>query len=456
MNQTSSDTLDATAVSATAEAPALLGGLRGHSEAPSAQDTASPLTLSADDSAWNILYGAIVKGLGTSPQNFQLVYPMTSWNWPTNNLGYTSAAQYDFCATIPQWSATGAYVSSGATYDGAYQQFLNCIMLDTTDPALQQKIVAAQNNLTQSTQNYQTQLNQATAAYNSQVTGNNPTFTAWLASPAGFAYNAQLTAAMNQVTENQAVLTALTQQQKTPNIANAQAAAADQDYYTKLSDPTLSGNPPVPSWSLALASQQWVNQVQGGGATPGSISFGNNSAAYSYSNTWAQGSTSVGSWFWQVYANASWQQISEFYTDSSLTCTISFKAWDTIGITPGKWYSGTNVFKNGPFTQGYTAYEQAGSTWMFGAGGVVPCFKTAMLVCYQPTISISVSQSTYQQFQQNWSASGGIQVGPFQIGGSSGGSSMNWSQSGDSMTLEVTSTSLVPLIFGVNIAVQPQ
>lgn len=61
-----------------------------------------------------------------------------------------------------------------------------------------------------------------------------------------------------------------------------------------------------------------------------------------------------------------------------------------------------------------------------------------------------------QQFQQIWSAAGGIQVGPFQIGGSSGGSSLNRTQSASGMTLTVTSTSLMPLIFGVNIAIQPQ
>jgi len=106
---------------------------------------------------------------------------------------------------------------------------------------------------------------------------------------------------------------------------------------------------------------------------------------------------------------------------------------------------------------GYTATEQSSSTaWMFGEGGVVPAFKTGMLVCYQPTITVSVSQSTYQSFNQQWSAAGGVQVGPFQIGGSGGGATLNWTQTGSSMSMNVASTSNVPLIFGVNLAVQPQ
>lgn len=402
------------------------------------------------------MYGALVSGINASPKTFQLVYPMTGWDWPTNALGYTSAAQYNFCATIPQWSATGAYTSSGTTYNGAYQQFLNTIMLNTTDPALQLEIAGATNNLTQTTVAYQTALNQAQAAYNSSVTGNNPTFTDWLGSLAGAGYNTAITAAVGQMTAAQAVLTALTSQQTTPNIAAAQLAVANQAYFTKLQDPTLAGFPAVPGWSLSTTSQQWVTQAQGGGANPGSISFSNSSSAYSYANTWAQGSTSVGSWFWQVYANGQWQQASEFYADSSLSCTISFKSWGTIGITPSGWYSGTNALRNGPYKQGYSANQQDGTTWMFGEGGVVPCFKTGMLVCYQPTISITVSKSTYNKFQSSWSAAGGVQVGPFQIGGSGGGSSLKWSSSGDNMTLSVVSSSTIPLILGVNIALQPQ
>jgi hypothetical protein len=415
------------------------------------------LALDPNATAWSLLYGALIQGLGVSPQNFQLIYPMTSWNWPTNNIGFTSAVQYDFCATIPQWSAVGAYVSSGETYDSAYQQFLNTILLYTTNPTLQQQITAAQNNLTQAAQNLQSVLVQALSTYNSTVTGNDPTYTNWLATPAGLVYSSQINSLSLQVTQAQNVVNQLANEQTTPNISNALTAFLNPAYQTKLNDPTLSGFPPVPGWSLSMSSQQWVNQAQGGGGNGGSISFSNSSAAYDYSNTWAQGSVSDEGWFWSAYANGSWQQINEFSADSSLSCTISFKAWDTIAITPSKWYSGTTAFRNGPFAPGYTATSQPGSTaYMFGEGGIVPCFKTGMIVCYQPTITINVSESTYQSFQQQWSAAAGIQVGPFQIGGSAGGTQLNWSQTASGMSLNVASTSNTPLIVGVNIAVQPQ
>jgi len=438
--------------------PHIPGGSRGQLSSAAlatAQTTAS--NLNPNDTAWSILYGALTQSLGLNPQTFQLIYPMTSWNWPPNNLGYTNSAQYDFCATIPQWSAVGGYVSSGATFDNAYQQLLNCVVLYSTNPALQQQILKAQNNVTQISQQLQTASAQALNTYNQSVTNNNPTYTAWLGSPAGAGYAAQINSLTLQLTQAQNVVTQLANEQTTPNIANALQAFGNQAYYTQLSDSNLSAFPKVPAWNISQSADEWTQQVQGGGGTGGSVTFANASAAYDYSNTWARGSMDVGGSFWGVYANGSWQQTNQFYSDSSLSCTISFAAWDTIAITPSKWYSGTTAFRNGPFDPGYTSTQQPGSTaWMFGSGGIAPCFKTGMLVCYQPSITLDVSQSTYQSFDQQWSAAGGIQIGPFQIGGSGGGTQLNWTEKGSAMSLQVASQSDIPLIFGVTVAVQPQ
>jgi hypothetical protein len=411
-------------------------------------------TLSQNDTAWAILYGALLEGLGLTPQNFQLIYPMTSWNWPTENRGFTSGAQYDFCSIIPQWSAVGAYVSSGDRYNTAYQQFLNSILPPTSDPTQQAAINAAQNNLTQANSNYQGVLGEAQTTYSNTVTDNNPSFTDWLQTSAGLGFAAEINSAAADLSSAQSAYNDLV---TNTNLSNALAASSNHAFYTQLDDSTLTSFPPVPGWSIALSSQQWLNQVQGGGGTGGSISFGNSDAAFDYSNTWAQGSTSVGGDFWSVFADGSWQQVSQFLSDSSLTCTISFAAWDTISITPSDWYSGTNVFRNGPFKPGVTATQaEGGSSWMFGEGGLVPMFKSSMLVCYQPTITISVSQATFDSFQQQWSAATGIQVGPFRIGGSSGGTALSWSQTTSGMSTRVVSTSTTPLIFGVEVALQPQ
>ncbi len=89
-----------------------------------------------DQNPWGLLYRALINSLGASPSNFQLVYPFTTWTWPTQNVGYVSAAQYDFCSTAPQWSAVGAFSSSGDRVNQAYGAFLDVIVAATDDPKL--------------------------------------------------------------------------------------------------------------------------------------------------------------------------------------------------------------------------------------------------------------------------------------------------------------------------------
>jgi hypothetical protein len=431
-------------------AQSLIGGPGGH--VSNAALEAAPMA--PNDAAWSLLYGAIVGGLGQNPASFQLVYPFTSWNWPTNPTGFTTAAQYDFCSTMPQWSATGNYLSTGVHYDGAYQQFLNLIVASTSDPVLAQQILTAQNNLTNGSNQLQTVYQQAVATYNSSVPSGTPVFTEWLTTPPGQGWAAQIQTASNNVSSLQGVLNSLTAQTKNPNLTAALQALVNQKYYVSITNGTNLN--PVPQWNLSQDAAAWVQQVQGGGGQGGSISFSNAQGSYDYSQTWAQGSASVSGWFWSVYAGGSWQNVSTFYQDSSLQATISFVAWDQIGITPAQWYSGTNVFKNGPFYTGYSAYPTPGMTNMFGPKGVVAAFKTNMLVGYQPSIEVTVSNSTYQSFQQTWSGAGGFAIGPFRFGGSGSGSSLSWSQSGSQWTLKTASTSTVPIIFGVNLAIQPQ
>lgn len=415
--------------------------------------------LAQNATSWSLLYGALINGLGLSAQNFQLIYPMMSWDWPTNNVGFTNAPQYDFCATIPQWSAVGAYISSGATFDSAYQQFLNTISLKTTNLQLQNQIDDAEDQLTQAAGKLQITSAQAEATYNKSVTNNDPTFTEWLASPAGLGYGSQIESQTKIMKQAQAVLDELVTQQDTPNISDALDAMNSDIYRTSLVDPNLpnlSSFPAVPSYSISKTSKQWTSQVQSGVGTGGSLSFSNSNEGYDYSNTWAQTSASMGGWFWSVYDNGSWEQVTQFSTDSSLTCTISFAAWDIISITPSKWYSGVSAFKNGPFKDGYTSFSQPGSkAYMFGEGGIVPCLKTGMLVGYQPTVVINVNMSTFNSFAQQWSTATGIQVGPFQFGGSGGGSQLKWTTNQSGMSLNMTSTSNVPLIFGVTVDVLP-
>src|SRR5215831_14019558 len=50
-----------------------------------------------DQKPWSLLYKALIDSIGADPKTFQLVYPFTSWNRPTQQAGFISSAQFNFC-----------------------------------------------------------------------------------------------------------------------------------------------------------------------------------------------------------------------------------------------------------------------------------------------------------------------------------------------------------------------
>ncbi|MEO5825133.1 MAG: hypothetical protein ABIR59_04545 [Gemmatimonadales bacterium] len=43
---------------------------------------ATPATASDNDKAWGLMYEAITDGIGADPNNFQVIYPFITWDWP--------------------------------------------------------------------------------------------------------------------------------------------------------------------------------------------------------------------------------------------------------------------------------------------------------------------------------------------------------------------------------------
>lgn len=408
----------------------------------------------SNDRAWNLLYGAIVDGLGVSPQNFQLIYPFTTWDWPIAANGYTTAAQWDFCSAVPQFSATGQYTSGGTAFNDAYGSMLNVVSAATSDPKLAADILQANNMLQLATNNYDTTYAQAVAAYTKETGGsNNPTFTLWLSSTGGRSWSAKLESAWKNVQAQQSVYNQLLSETTTPGLNDALTRLANKDYYTQYQDPSLSGFPLVPAYSLGMDATTWLNKVKAGtGGSSGQIGFANSQSQYDYSKTWAGGSASVGNFFWAVNVGGSWERIDEFASDASLQVEIDFEAWDQISIQASRWYNGAFVtqIKNGPFIRGYSAYGDSGNA-VWGENGIMSVQKVGMIVCYKPSFKITVSESSFKAFSERWSVCSGIRIGPFSFSGGGGQSSSGWVANASNNTFSGTSTAETALIMGVNI-----
>jgi len=436
-------------------------------------DALDPLALSSEhplvlpgatddnDKAWNHLYGAMVDGLNISPSNFQLIYPFTTWDWPIVPAGYTSAAQWDFCSTVPQFSATGEYTSAGTAFNDSYGAMLNIVSAATSDPKLKADIEQARNMLQLAVNNYDTIYKQSVDAYGTETGGTNtPPYTEWLGTMGGRSWQAQLDSAWQNVQAQQNVYNQLLSETTTPGLKDAQDRLGNQDYYTKLQDPSLSAFPAVPGYSIGMDATTWLNKVQAGtGGSSGKIGFSNSQAQYDYKKTWAGGSASVKKVFWSVNVGGSWERIDEFSSDSSLSVEVSFKAWDQISITASRWYNGAFVtgIQKGPFIRGYSPYGDTGTKAVWGPEGIMSAQKVGMFVCYKPAFSITVSSSTFKAFSEKWEVSAGLRIGPFSFSGGGGSSSSGWRSDSSTNTFSGESTAETALIMGTSInLINPQ
>ncbi|MEN3332743.1 MAG: hypothetical protein V7641_2108 [Blastocatellia bacterium] len=424
-----------------------------------------PLTTAAfaddNDKAWNHLYGAMIEGLGVLPSNFQLIYPFTTWDWPITPIGFTSAAQWDFCSAVPQFSATGQYTSAGTAFNDAYTSMLNVVKAATTDPQLEAQIAQARNMLQLAANNYDTIYAQSKVAYLSETGGSNtPPYTEWLGTFGGRSWMIQLDSAYKNVQAQQAVYNQLLSETTTPGLKDAQTRAINQDYYTKLQDPSLSTFPAVPGYSLGMDATTWLNKARAGtGGSSGEVGFSNSQQEYDYKKTWAGGSSSVGNFFWSVNVGGSWERIDEFASDSALKVSVSFKAWDQISIQAGRWYNGAFVtgIANGPFIRGYSPYGSSSDKAVWGKGGIMSVQKVGMVVCYKPAFTVTVSESTFSAFSEKWNVSAGLRIGPFSFGGGGGSASSGWKADAATKTFSGTSTAETALIMGTNInLINPQ
>jgi len=421
-------------------------------------DAAALQAADYDQKPWGLLYRALTEAIGASPDTFQMVYPFTTWAWPTPPVGFIGTAQYDFCSTSPQWSAVGAFASGGDRFNQAYQEFLNVIPAATDDPSLRQRIKAADDAVTAASNGYTLAYTQARSVYADEVTDNDPTFTEWLGSPAGAGWQLKISSMQTKMEQAQVTYNALVAQASTPGLGEAQKQMANHDFWAKLNDPALAKFPLVPNWSVAQNASDWIDAVQAGqGPAGATMGFNNRDASYDYSKTWAGGSAKIRQLFWQVRVAGKWERISEFETDNELNVAVEFEALDHIQIQPSDWYNGPFVRskRNGPFVKGYSAFGGDGTQAVFGEKGFFGLLKTGMYVGYKPTFTITASKASFSKFSEKFKASTGLRIGPFTFEADGGSEKAGWTLSESGRSFTGTTSSEQPLIVGIAISKLP-
>lgn len=88
---------------------------------------------------------------------------------------------------------------------------------------------------------------------------------------------------------------------------------------------------------------------------------------------------------------------------------------------------------------------------MFGENGFLPLLKTGMVVAAGMSFTISVDQSTFSQFSEQFSAATSLRIGPFTLDAAGGSEKAGWKADASSMTFSGTSTSTDPQIIGCTV-----
>jgi hypothetical protein len=190
-----------------------------------------------NQNSWAILYGALAGNLGLSPENFQLIYPNITWDWPVEKLKYIGPAAYNAMSTIPDFSAIGKNTSTGTLFNDKYIKFLNVIDPATSDPVLRGEIERANQALTDATGNYARTMQQAKSDYEDKVPLGDPVFIDWLGTLEGRGWQVDIRTDFEAVTTAQAEYSSKLNQTRSPILKRALAAYEETDYRSKLNNP---------------------------------------------------------------------------------------------------------------------------------------------------------------------------------------------------------------------------
>jgi len=410
----------------------------------------------------NGVQGAV--GQGPAGSQLQVLGAPIPFDWGVTT-GNTSPLEYwNFCNQLPKWSAVGGYTPAQGGFTSGYESFLNAMKQDFSQ-ALKTQITEAQDTLAALVSNRTGVVTTVGGAYknyvNNQAQFGIPAepYTTWVVS-SGF--QTQLDAASAQIQKQNDIIKSLLAQQNRA-YADAWAAFSDEKnmrIYTDASNNLSTKR--IISWSDNPVAM--TQKLRAGTLAMGkTIAFSHSTSEYNYNKSWAGGSASINYGFWGVSGGGAWTKMNESNNADSYSASITFKNLSMVTVTPDTGWFKSGYLKaqaNGPFvddnTVGFADEASGNQTYFFGGTkAILPSQVTGILVGYQPTFEITMSESTFESTYEQVKASGGLRIGPFHFGGSGGHTSSFKKSTSKANTIEGTDTSNVAQIFGVFVAQMP-
>jgi hypothetical protein len=163
--------------------------------------------------------------------------------------------------------------------------------------------------------------------------------------------------------------------------------------------------------------QQWQANSVANIQTGGPITVSGSSQAQSWDNYgWSASlAASFTDFFTFTAAGSASSQTQSVNTQSSdFSIDVMFTGLNTVPINPGQWYDGGIV-------ETYKSNLLSSAPQFFGQGGSMGLLPTALILGFEPTITLTLENSDYTSFKNTYQAqaTASLNIGPFSIGNAS-------------------------------------
>jgi len=412
--------------------------------------------------------------LGGGNVYFQMFGEPMDFSWPLPPTGQMAPQAYQIISTMPLWSPVGSYSMTDVRFADAFRRLLQYVVWNAS-PEVQQSwknqqdvVTALSNRVTQDNSDMNT-------TYQTEKQNGGPVFAArypdidtWLAkAPEAQEWINKIDQDTQAWKVAQDQLLDL-QKSAMPNELQAMIDAIKVPSGDPASSPAPRGWTKVPdgsgiirwepSYTIGATGQDWRASLTSGTQGSFEVKLDASKSSSAITQSWAGANAEYSEVFWSVNVGGSWKSLNISKDDQSVTATISVKSSTFVPVTPGDWYDGGFV-KALALNEGGAGYILQ-SPWTptgsanaaFGANGLLSSMVSGLVVVYQPSFEITMSESTFNQVQQQISASAGLRIGPFTFGGNGGHTSDYQVSTSGSTSFKGGSTSTDPLIIGITVA----